>query len=314
MTQRILVSGAGGFVCSNIVTVLLKAGWHVLALDRQFSEELRKTWAMWAGQIDLYETSTLTLPAEDVDALIHGAAITARPEDRNETPEDNFLANIDPLIDVLRWAHDHVSRLAIFISSDAVFRSTPTGAFDERNIPDPHGLYAVAKHTTEKLVETLRDEYGRDVVAVRLGNIYGPNESSRESRPRISLVGNLIDQALETNHLLIREHSPAYDWTFAPDVGHAMLSLVEASALQESLYHVASGHTHTELEIAQAIRDHLPKVDIDVSQAKEEHLQPGFMNSERLRQETGFDDWTSLSDGIRQTIAWKRQYVLGGAP
>src|SRR6185369_4535211 len=97
-SRRALISGAGGFVCSHIVRVLLEEGWQVIAVDREFDETTQQqSQTQWGDQISFVQTDSVALPDIEVDVLIHGAAITALPEDLGQTPEANFRANIEPL-------------------------------------------------------------------------------------------------------------------------------------------------------------------------------------------------------------------------
>jgi UDP-glucose 4-epimerase len=311
VTQRILVTGAGGFVCRHIVNALLEAGHAVVALDRAFDPALK---AAWTDRVTLLEADANELPAISVDALIHGAAITASPEQAGQTPEDNFRANVDPALAVLEWAARHRVRRVIFISSAAVFRETQPGPVHESEIPSPLGMYGVAKLTMELLVETLGTLYGRDLVTVRLSNIYGPAEQPRPTRPRASLVGSMIAEALETERITVPAYEPARDWTFAPDVGRAICAILAASRLPHTLYNLASEQVATPLDIAEIIRTHLPDVQLDIIEEPPPGTLPftrrGYLSSERLCQHTRFNNWTSLMDGLGQTIKWQRDHRL----
>lgn len=305
---RVLVTGGGGFVCRNIINVMLAAGWHVVAVDRSFDSSLQHEWhTNWDSQIELIETNAETLPLLTVDALIHGAALTASPEQARHSPEDNFRANLEPLLGALEWAEQQQVRRSIYISSGAVFRRSAAGPIPEDSAATPLGLYAVAKHTMESLVETLHAIYHRDVVAIRLGNIYGPGELSRATRPRISLIGQMVNSALQDGEINIQNASVSGEWTFAPDVGHAIMALIARPQLNYSLYHVASGQQHTQAEIAETIREILPTTRVQSTNVAPVPLEKlGYLSHERLLQDVGFARWTSLKEGLSQTIAHHR--------
>lgn len=306
--QRVLITGAGGFVCRNITHALLEAGNLVVAADRAFDEDLKSRWTtQWGSRITLFEGDILTLPAFEVDALIHGAAITASPEEIGQTPEENFRDNMNPVLTMLEWAQRQQVRRAVFISSGAVYRTTEPGPVDEAVPASPYGIYAVAKHATETLIETLRGDYGRDVICIRLSSIYGADEIARATRPRTSLVSRLIADALKTGKVRINAGDAARDWTFALDVGRAVERLLAAATLSHALYHVASGEVITPLEMAQAIQQHLPELHITADSApSESHPRRGYLRSDRLAADTGFNQWTPFNQGIKQVIDHQR--------
>lgn len=313
MTPRfcVLVTGAGGFVGRNIVQVLLDAGHDVVALDRAFDDDLRRKWAdRWNAQLDMIEAETSELSEVAVDSIVHAAALTAGPEETRQTPEAHLRANLDPLLGVLEWAGRQGVRRTIVLSSDAVFRSSDPGPITEAEPTSPLGLYAVAKSTAEHLCETLREHHQRDVLAVRLGNIYGPEEHIRQTRPRVSLVRRMVDQALQQGVLEVHRHSIAQDWTYAPDVGLALLALLEAPTLQHHLYNVASEQVLTAPDIAHTIQAIVPEVKLQIHEGfePESHTTArlGHLSSERLQRELGFDQWTPFSEGLRSVINWQK--------
>lgn len=309
--QSVLVTGAGGFVCSHVVSVLLASGYQVFAIDRAVDPAYSSGWKQqWSGQLEIIETDSHDLPALKADYIIHGAAITASPEEIGQTPEANLRANLDPALALLEWAERQKVRRVILLSSSAVYQQSNPGPLYEETLPDPIGIYAVAKRTLESLATTLRSVYKRDVVSVRLSNIYGFGEHTRPSRPRISLVGRMLNDALTTGRLTVYREDPARDWTFAPDIGHALCALLEKPTLNHALYNLASEQLLTPVNIAQSLQAHLPELKIDIQESTDPALPPltrrGFLSSECLRRDTGFNRWTPFAKGIRQVIELQR--------
>jgi UDP-glucose 4-epimerase len=302
--RRVLITGAGGFVCRHIAEALLAGGWQVYALDRAFDADLR---AAWMGKIEIIERDVTDLPDMHANALVHGAAITASPDEVNLTPEAYLRAQLDPALDALAWAAQVGVGRVLLLSSDAVFQHTAPGWLDEDAPTQPIGLYGIAKVTLENLARTLRGEYERDIAAVRLGNIYGPGELPRPSRPRISRVGRMIHEALTERRIVVEAALPARSWTFAPDIGAAVRALLEAPKPNHDLYNVATHETLSPRAIAEAIHKHLPDTEI-VTVAGSSWIddRKHTLSHQRLYDETGFDDWTPFADGITATIAWQR--------
>lgn len=298
---RVLVTGANGFVCSNIVFTLLQQGYSVVAVDRAFDAALVEA---WTGQpVELITSDLTRLPDSAVDFVIHGAAITADPAD-GETPAGHFRANVLPALTLLDWAHEHAVKRVIFISSSAVFRGSPISVLTEDTPVATDGLlYAVEKHSVELLLAALKQTYGRDVVAIRLGNIYGEHEHIRATRPRVSLVARLINEALTTGRVSIPRASSPTDWTYAADVGRALSRLLDVPTLPHALYHVTSGQVLTAVDILTALRAALPEVTITAEHTPAVPFR-GYMTPDRLFRDTGFKQWTDFRSGLRQTVAW----------
>jgi nucleoside-diphosphate-sugar epimerase len=313
---KVVVTGAGGFVGGSVVQALLEAGATVVAVDRTFGGAFRRAWERWGDRAQMVESEVAEMPPVEADAIVHGAAVTALPDEAGHSPEENFRANLMPALDALEWAKRQGARRFVFLSSSAVYRDTAPGPVSETLPASPLGVYAVAKYATESLIETLRAVYGRDAAVARLSNIYGPAERARPTRPRLSLVGRMIRAALENGALVVYRDDPARDWTYAPDVGRAIHRLLTCPVLPHYLYHVASGQTLTPVEIAEMIQSLLPHVRLDVRAGADPDAAPltrrGTLSAERLRQEVGFDDWTAFEDGIAQIIDRERQLEQAG--
>lgn len=309
--RRVLLTGAGGFVGRNIAEALLAQGMFVVALDRRFDPDLERAWRERApGRFECITGDVSKPPDIQVDAVIHGAAITASADDMGQTPEAHYSANMVPLLDMLAWAHRHGVRRMVVISSGAVYRATPPGPVDETQPTAPLGLYAVAKDAAEKLVDTLRSEYERDVVVMRLSNIYGPHERTRDTRPWTSLVARLVRTALDEGRMTVGREDPAQDWTYAPDIGRVAEAMITAPSLRHHLYHAASGQVVTPLDIAQHIRRLVPAVEVSVLEGHTPEgrgrSRLGHLSSERLQAELGITEWTPFEQGLKAVIAWQQ--------
>ncbi len=302
--KRVLLTGAAGFVGTNITAALLAEGCAVTALDRAFP-------AGWAAQFGPAPALTLIasdaghLPDISADALIHGAAITATPEEVGLTPEAYFMAHLQPALHASEWAAQRGIR-AVLITSSAVFGATPNEGLDEFTPSDPAHLYGAAKRAIEHFAKAARRLHGRDVVAARFSGIYGPYEVPRPTRPRIALIGRLIHEALREGVMHIAPDDPARDWTFAPDLGRALHALISTPRLSQPLYNVAAAQVYTTTQVAEMIQAALPgtRIVTDYPSTPHVNLRLGYLTNDRLRADTGFGAWTPFPEGLRQTIAW----------
>jgi nucleoside-diphosphate-sugar epimerase len=306
---RILVTGAGGFVCRHIVTAFINAGHSVIALDQAFDPDLRVN---WSSSVEFIEGDTSALPDEKVDILLHGAAVTSVVPGQLASPDDLFRANLNPALDAMRWARNHANR-ALFISSSAVYEQTNPGPVNETDLPSPLGWYATAKHTIERLVETYAHDYGCRWAALRLSNIYGTGELIRPTRINLSLIGRLITEAVTTGRVIVPAYEDARDWTFAADIGQAVAALVAVPTWTYQLYNVAAAQSATPLDIVTVLHDLIPDLVIEMRQQRPSNQLPlkrlGYLSNQRLAEQTGFTAWTSLATGLAQSVDWLQQSV-----
>jgi UDP-glucose 4-epimerase len=300
MTERALVTGAGGFVCRHIVEAMTAAGIHVIAVDVAFDAELRKRWA--SLPVTFVQSDCSDLPDMTVDYVVHGVAITANPEQMGQSPIAHYQANVLPALAVLEWAARQISCRTIVISSSGVFWQRSDTALSESTPPQGTGTYVAAKRSMELLVETLRADYAQDLITIRLGSVYGPMEYARGTRPRVSRVMQFLSDALESAVIRPVTEGDQQDWTYAPDIGRAVVALLRAPDVPQDLYHVTSGEALSELDMAFAIQKVVPGVAVEKVEAPARRRR-GAMSGARFASDIGFTQWTPFHEGIAQIVA-----------
>ena len=294
--KRVIITGAAGFVGSNIVAAFLEAGWFVYAADLEYKkpEFSRRS----TDSLQLVGSDCLDLPALDAEALIHAAAVTATPAERGETPEANLRANIEPMLSVMEYANRQGIGRSVYLSSAAALGLTPARSIDESRSPQPRSVYGLAKAIMENTIETMRRDYRREFICVRLGAIYGPCEFARATRPKLSMVARMIIAALTRGEIIVDRPAARRQWTYAPDIGRALVALVDADKLDHGLYNLCGDARPSNLDVAAQITELLSGVALRIAEA--EAPEPtaasfGWLDNSRLRRDIGFSDWTGMS-------------------
>lgn len=253
--RHVAITGAGGFVCSEIAVAMAAAGWRVTALDRSFDAAAR---ARLAG-LDQVEADLLAAPGTICglapDAVIHGAALTVAPENAGMTRAAHLVANIEMQTRALAEARAAGTARFLFLSSTGVF-DTGDGIGQDRlteNVrPTGQGPYAAAKRAGEEITLAAA-EPGFSTLALRLGNIMGPAEAPRPSRPGLSLPHRM---AAEASRGPIRSGctGASREWAWLPDLAQGIAALVEAlPSLQPEVIHAGMPPVLADAEMARLI-------------------------------------------------------------
>lgn len=205
--KKVLVTGAGGLICSALVDFLLSLDMDVQVYAAGRSpEKLEKRFAFWAEnpalhcvRYDALESIELDVP---FDYLIHGAS-NASPKAYSVEPVETMLANLSGIHNILRYAHAHQRGRVLYVSSSEVYgKKEGSQPYHEQeygfvDILNPRACYPSSKRAAETLCAAYSKEYGVETVIVRPGHIYGPTATASDDRassqfPRDVLAGKDI--------------------------------------------------------------------------------------------------------------------------
>lgn len=203
----VLVTGAGGLICSALVDFLLSLdlGVQVYAAGRSI-EKLRSRFAQWEGHEGLhficYDAMEPFVCHERFDYLVHGAS-NADPVAYGKEPVETMLGNLIGMQQILRHAERTGGARVLYVSSSEVYgKKEGAQPYHEQqygtlDILNPRACYPSSKRAAETLCAAYASEYGVDTVIVRPGHVYGPTATASDTRassqfPRDVLAGKDI--------------------------------------------------------------------------------------------------------------------------
>jgi UDP-N-acetylglucosamine/UDP-N-acetylgalactosamine 4-epimerase len=187
MTSTWLVTGAAGFIGSNLCAHLLAEGEAVVGLDN-FATGARtnidRVAALGGDRFRFFEGSILDRDLVDralvgVATVVHLAAQVSVQQSFNDVAHTNAV-NVGGFLDMHAAASSAGVRRFIYASSCAVYGDNPDLPLSENALPRPLSPYAVSKLVGEHYASALRLRAPEmDAVGLRFFNIYGPWQDHR---------------------------------------------------------------------------------------------------------------------------------------
>lgn len=174
--QRVLVTGAGGFIGRATCSALQSRGHSVLGALRKRDPVHESEMIDYVSMGDMDESTDWSSVLKGIDSVIHLAARVHLMNDTASDPLAEFRRiNVDLTLNLARQAASAGVRRFVFVSSVKVNgENTPFGQpFTADDVPRPTDPYGVSKLEAEQLLVKLSESSGMEVVIIRPVLVYG---------------------------------------------------------------------------------------------------------------------------------------------
>lgn len=328
------MTGAAGFIGYHLCRRLLQNGCHVVGIDNlnpYYDVRLKKARIERLTpfgnfsflKTDLSDKGALENLFENAqfDVVVNLAA-QAGVRYSLKNPQAYVDANIVGFVNILECCrHSHVQHL-VFASSSSVYGANTKMPFSvHHNVDHPVSLYAATKKANELMAHTYSHLFGLACTGLRFFTVYGP-----WGRPDMALF--LFTKAiLEGKAIKVFNHGKMQrDFTYIDDIIEGVVRVMDkipqpdptwngdnpdpgTSYSRYKIYNIGNNNPVELMDFIAAIEETLAR------KAKKEFfdLQPGDVvatcaDIDDLIEAVGFKPQTSLDKGIKQFVAWYKEY------
>jgi len=307
--MKVLVTGAAGFIGSNLVTRLTEIA-EVRGIDDLSTGYMRNIEGL---NLDFVEGSildevVLRKAVQGCDAIVHLAARPSVPRSLAE-PQKSHEANATGTLKVLDAARSLNDPLIIVASSSSVYGANPTLPKSETALPMPMSPYAVSKLAAEQYTLAWQYSYGMKTLPFRFFNVFGPNQAP--DHDYAAVVPTFIASALRGDPLQINgDGLQSRDFTYVGTVCDVIADAVVKGISHNGPVNLAFGTRTSLMEVITNIEKILdaPLIhihreervgDVKHSQADNSVLMSLFPEVVPV----------TLDEGLRVTVEWLRNYL-----
>ena len=310
--KRILVSGASGYLATNLIHLLKDVTCHIIRLSRQSGLPMVK------GAADIVDVGGNVCERDiwekvlkGVDIVYHLAAQTSVYE-ADQNPLGDLKINVMPILNLLETCRQHGYQPDVLFSSTVTISGNPERLpVNEAHPDNPITVYDLHKLMAEQYLKHYVNEGIVRGAALRLANVYGPGpESSRSDR---GILNRMIRKALEGEPLTIYgKGDQLRDYVYVEDVAWAFIEAARSiEAISGQHFIIGSGQGYT---IAEALKMVADRVALKKGGSIEvRHIDPPstllpiefrnfFADSSRFIQKTNWKPRHSLVQGIDNLI------------
>ena len=300
-SDKIYIAGHRGMVGSACWRALQAEGYTNLVGKTSKELDLR-------DQMAVEEFIRTENPVAIIDAAAKVGGILANDTYPYEFLMDNMLIQNN----LIRSAHENDVPKFIFLGSSCIYPKFAPQPLKEEylltgSLEPTNEWYAIAKISGVKLIEALRNEYGRDYVSLMPTNLYGPNDNFdlKYSHVLPAMIRKFHEAKLKGDSPveLWGTGSPMREFLHVDDLGQAVLFALE-NQLEEYLYNVGTGMDLAIKDLAELIQStvgHTGKINWDIT--KPDGTPRKLMDISKLEAQ-GWSSSIELKDGLDSTYQW----------
>ena len=321
-----LVTGAAGFIGSNLVEHLLLLDQKVVGLDN-FSYGKRKNldqvkegvrtdqWARFSFvQGDIKDPSVCHNLCSGIDFVLHQAALGSVP--RSLADPANFNDNnITGTLNMMMGAREHKVRRFVYASSSSVYGDNPTLPKVEDVIGAPLSPYAVTKYVGELYAGVFSRCYGMETVGLRYFNVFGPRQDPNGAYAAV--IPKWSADMIQGNAVYINgAGETSRDFCYVENVVQAniLAATTENQAAINQVYNIAV-HARTTLnQLFEILRTRLKPSYAHLKELKPTYrdFRPGDImhshaNITKAQNLLGYHPTHKIEEGLDAALEWYKK-------
>jgi UDP-glucuronate 4-epimerase len=313
--ERVLVTGAAGFIGSTLVERLLAEGREVVGLDsfdpfypeaqkrRNLEAALRsRAFRLERGDIRDAAAVERAVGLARPHAIVHLAALAGvRPS--LERPAEYADVNVHGTAVVLEAALRHGLPRIVFASSSSVYGEREAGPFRETDaVERPVSPYAATKRAGELLAHSFHHARGLSITCARIFTAYGPRQ-----RPDLA-IRKFAERMRRGEPIPVYgDGSSLRDFTFVEDLVDGLVRAVDRD-LGFAILNFGAGRQIPLLEVVKRLEAELGvAARIEWLPAQTGDVPRTWADVSAARAALGYAPSVPFEEGIRRFAAWLRE-------
>lgn len=317
-----LVTGAAGFIGSNLVEALLRLNQRVTGLDnfatghRHNLEQVRAAVGDSAWQRftfiegDIRQADDCRRACEGADVVLHQAALGSVSRSIDDPITTNAV-NVDGFLNMLVAARDAGVRRFVYAASSSTYGDHPDLPKIEDRIGNPLSPYAVTKYVNELYANVFGRTYGLEAIGLRYFNVFGPRQDPNGAYAAV--IPQWVAALIRNDELRINgDGETSRDFCFIDNVVQAnILAALAPRDAAGQVFNIALGERTTLKQLYQMMRDalaprfahvagHQPRY-VDFRRGDVRHSQADIGKAASL---LGYRPTHRIDAGLRQALDW----------
>lgn len=310
MNERVLITGADGFIGSHLTELLVQKGYKVRALSQYNSFN---HWG-WLEDIsckneveivtgDIRDPFLCKQICKDIDIVFHLAALIAIPYSY-VAPGSYVDTNVNGTLNICQASREQEVQRIIHTSTSEVYGTALYVPIDEKHPLQPQSPYSATKIAADAMAMSFNKAYDLPVTIARPFNTYGPRQSLR------AVIPTIISQiAADKKEILLGDVSPTRDFNYVEDTCRGFLELARCPEAIGEVVNIGSNFEISVGDSLNIIREIMASnvkfvVDNQRLRPNKSEVFRLWCDNSKLVRLTGFKPECDIREGLRRTIQW----------
>ncbi len=316
MTERLLLTGAAGFIGSHVARTLAGRDGEILGVDNlneYYDVSLKKKGRLATLQdqpnfrfvkADISDSKSMETVFNDFRPthIIHLAA-QAGVRYSTENPFSYEASNGLGFLTMIEAARRHNVQHFLYASSSSVYGNSPDVPYREDNAPEhPVSFYAATKRYNEHTAAVYTHQYGLKCTGLRFFTVYGP-----WGRPDMAYF-SFTQKIMGGKPITVFDKGQLQrDYTYIDDIVSGILAAHDRASDGHEIYNLGNHRVYTILEMLTILEEALGrKAEIRWAPMQAGDVYKTFADITKSRRDLAYDPKTHLKEGLDQFIAWYR--------
>jgi UDP-glucose 4-epimerase len=309
---KVLVTGGGGFIGSNLTEALLRMGHQVRVLDN-FSTGKREN--LIFAQIypgpeiiegDIQNLETCRRAAAGVEYVFHQAALPS-VQRSVEDPITAHSVNAGGTLNILLAAREAGVKRVMYAASSSVYGDTPTLPKKEEMPSTPLSPYALQKYMGEEYCRLFSSLYGLETVSLRYFNIFGPKQDPNSLYSAVipRFINALVSGSRPT---VYGDGEQSRDFTYIQNVVEANLLAMDAKLLKGESINIACGGRVSLNQLLAILKEILDvKIDAVYEAPRKGDVKHSLADIRRAKKMLNYVPKVDIREGLEKTVEYFRK-------
>ena len=300
MAEKVLVTGADGFIGSHLAEQLVREGYNVRAfvLYNSFNSwgwldeskaEIKRELDVFAG--DIRDSHGVRTAMEGCDCVLNLAALIAIPYSYH-SPDTYVDTNVKGALNVVQAARDLGVKKVVQTSTSEVYGTAQFVPITEEHPLHGQSPYSASKIGADQIALSFYHAFNTPVSLIRPFNTYGPRQSARAVIPTI-----ITQIANGKKEIRLGALSPTRDFNYVQDTVQGFIKVMQSDKSVGEVINIGSNFEVSIGETVQIIAE-LMRAEVNIC-SDENRLRPQKSEVNRL--------WADNSKA-KSLLGWQPQY------